>query len=310
VAWPRDRPLTEPDVIARWLGATLRQHPEGIFIDATASSVTRASAAAIDLGISLEGVLWLPWGEPHTPARERTIRESGARSMGMYSTEETGPLAVGCAMRTGADEMHLRTERFGFLLAPSLGHDVSTPLALHVTTLGDFAPVVMLNTQSGDTADEVDGTCDCAMHQAGLTRRVVNIRSFEKLTGEGITLVDADVVAAIEEVLPATIGGRHGDYQLLEAESESGLTRFVLRIHPDVPNVDERVARTTLLTSISASSEFSRHMARVIELTDAVRIERRTPWTTASGKLPAFVPLRARRPAEGTDPHGRRADYE
>ena len=52
------------------------------------------------------------------------------------------------------------------------------------------------------------------------------IRSFRKLTGEGMTLVGSEILRLLEEVLPARFGGSSTDYQLHEVEDERGLTRL------------------------------------------------------------------------------------
>ena len=48
------------------------------------------------------------------------------------------------------------------------------------------------------------------------------IRSHEKLTAGGMTLLDTDVIRLLDEVLPARFGGAPTDYQLVEHESDDG----------------------------------------------------------------------------------------
>ena len=49
--------------------------------------------------------------------------------------------------------------------------------------------------------------CRCVWHQLGFTLRLQNIRSYEKLTAEGMHFVGADLLALVEETLPAAFGG-------------------------------------------------------------------------------------------------------
>ncbi len=304
MAWPREHLLTAPDTLADWLRQQLGTHGP-ILMDATASSAVRVSAAATEGGISLAGLCWMPWGEPLTPAREQIITASGAMTLPVYSTVETGPIAVACANRTVADAMHVRGERFVVghrsadddapsvpALAPA---DSGVAGALLVTTLGPAAPKIMLNAETGDAAEFLPGRCGCLLEDVGLTRRIANIRSVEKLTGEGVTLVGTDLVAIIEETLPRVLGGRMGDFQLLEAERGDGTVRLLLRVRPTVPDLDANRARSILLGAIAAQSPHHEHMARLLDAASTVQVEREDPWVTSSGKTPAFVPLAARR---------------
>ena len=51
----------------------------------------------------------------------------------------------------------------------------------------------------------------------GYTTHIHTIRSWEKLTSEGMTFCGHDLIRLIEEVLPARFGGRPTDYQFVES---------------------------------------------------------------------------------------------
>jgi hypothetical protein len=293
VARPRTFRLTEPTEMARWLDSELASHPR-ILMDATASSVARVSTAAIEAGISLDRLLWLPWGEPLSAARQRLIEQSGARSMPVYSTVETGPIAVACGSRAAPDEMHVRTESFA-VIQHSTGP--ASPSALLATSLSAWAPKLLLNAETGDRARDVDGACDCELHRAGLTKRVVDVRSIEKLTVQGVTIIGDDLASLIEFELPRRFGGRPGSFQLAEVETADARVGLVVRADPALGPIDESVVVQAVLSAIAERSHVDRHMARLLQLADALRVERASPWTTSSGKLPPFVPLR-----EGLEP--------
>ncbi|MFN8524604.1 MAG: hypothetical protein U0821_16020 [Chloroflexota bacterium] len=295
IAFPRDLPLTHPERTVHRLASALRRHGS-VMVDATSSSATRAAAYAAERGISLQGALWIPWGEPLTRTRENIIRSSGARTTPVYSTVETGPIAMACGRRLDVDAMHVRNEQCALLrIASQHTHAAAPPGALMVTSLRPTLAKILVNAFTGDMADPLGGLCGCEMDGAGLTQRIVNVRSFEKLTGEGITLVGTDLARLIEEDLPATLGGRFGDYQLVETEDPTGAVRLTLRIAPAAGAVDAAAARRRLIDSLSTVSEDTAHMARLLEATAAIQIERARPWTTNSGKIPPFVPLRAQK---------------
>ena len=64
--------------------------------------------------------------------------------------------------------------------------------------------------------------CNCGFGKLGFDTTIGNIRSYEKLTGEGVTFVDTDFIQIIEKELPETFGGKSTDYQLVEDEDEQG----------------------------------------------------------------------------------------
>lgn len=66
-----------------------------------------------------------------------------------------------------------------------------------------------------------------------MTTVIHDIASFGKLSGHGVTLVGTDLVSVLEQRLPALLGGRVGDFQLVERE-HSGRTEIVLYVSPRV----------------------------------------------------------------------------
>ena len=85
-------------------------------------------------------------------------------------------------------------------------------------------------------------SCSCEFGALGFESHLSGIRSFEKLTGEGVSFVNTDFVQLVEEVLPQRFGGESTDYQLVEVENASGITRLKLVISPRVGAIDESAA--------------------------------------------------------------------
>ena len=68
-------------------------------------------------------------------------------------------------------------------------------------------------------------SCGCYFERLGWRSHLHTIRSFEKLTAGGMTVLDADVVRILEELLPARFGGAAADYQLVEDQAAPGEVR-------------------------------------------------------------------------------------
>jgi len=123
------------------------------------------------------------------------------------------------------------------------------------------------------------------------------VRSFSKLTGEGVTLVGSEMIRILEEVLPARFGGSPLDYQLLEEEDERGFTRLSLLVHPRIEIADEAVVIEAVQEALRESS-VAADLARAIwDHAGALRVKREEPVWTARGKL---MPLHLAERSKGT----------
>ncbi len=70
------------------------------------------------------------------------------------------------------------------------------------------SPKILLNVGMGDYGRVRQAECDCQFGQLGFDTHVSDIRSYEKLTGEGVTFVDMDFVRILEKELPMLSGDR------------------------------------------------------------------------------------------------------
>src|SRR5207248_5736504 len=111
--------------------------------------------------------------------------------------------------------------------------------AFHFTTLLSTSPKLLLNVESDDYGLMETRSCGCPLESYGYTEHLRQIRSFRKLTGEGVTLVGSEMVHILEEVLPSRFGGSPLDYQLVEEEDEQGFTRLGLVVSPRIEIADE-----------------------------------------------------------------------
>jgi len=128
--------------------------------------------------------------------------------------------------------------------------------------------------------------CGCLFESLGLKTHVRDIRSYRKLTGEGVSLVGTDMARVLEEVLPGTFGGSALDYQLAEEEDHRGFTRLTIVASPHLKLPDDAVVINTVLAALS-NGDASADYARVAwQQAGTFRVARREPQWSARGKFP------------------------
>ncbi len=86
------------------------------------------------------------------------------------------------------------------------------------------------------------------------------------------------------------MGGRPGDYQLVEESDGEGRVFLTLRIDPDIAGIDEERALAALRDGLAAGSRGQRLMVRVWSETGALRVRRERPAASLRGKV---APLRS-----------------
>jgi hypothetical protein len=118
------------------------------------------------------------------------------------------------------------------------------------------------------------------------------IRSFEKMTGEGVTFARSTLEQILEEQLPARFGGSSVDYQLVEEETREGSARLILRVRPGIGPVDEAALRAALLEAIGQGSPVSRYQAGMWRNAGTIEVRREAPIATRAGKVLPFQILK------------------
>ena len=259
----------------------------------TTSGAMRICLEAQRAGISLEGLVIEVGGEPITSAKVRAIESAGARHIGFYAMTETGILGKGCANPLDHDDIHLFKDAFAVI---DYAHHVDafnvTVPAFNLTTLVPVAPKLLLNLQTDDYGIIEERACGCGFEAYGYTTHLREIRSYSKLTGEGVTLIGGEIIRVLEEVLPVRFGGSPHDYQLMEQEDERGLTRLYLLVHPRLDIANEQAVIDIVLDALRRSSAMADSARSVWQQTGTLQIKRMEPVWTARGKL---MPLHLRR---------------
>jgi len=289
---PRFRDLQEPERVTAWL----LDHADAerpVVVNLRTSSAVRVARAAQALGRPLDGVTLHCRGEPLSLARRRHIEQAGARVLTSYASVELPFVAYLCPLGAEADDLHLCLNRYA-----AIGHE--RPIfeggpsveSLLLTSLNGTVAKIALNTELGDSARIEQRACGCSLGALGLRTHLSEIRSFEKLSSEGTTFARGDVLAILEEILPARFGGSAVDYQLVEEEDAEGASRLILRVHPNVGPIDEAAMRAALLEALGRGGPVDAYQAGLLSRAGSIVVRRLPPLATRAGKVLPFQLLR------------------
>jgi hypothetical protein len=285
VPHPEPVPLDEAGTIARAIAATLHSDG-GCLVRAHVSMALRICLAAEQAGIDLTGATMMSGGEPPTPAKVRRITATGARFVPTYVFTEADHVGLGCVAPRDENDLHLLKDSLALIQYPRPvpGSDLTVD-AFSFTTLLPTARKILLNVESDDYGVVEPSRCGCPLEELGFTEHLRQVRSFSKLTGEGVTLVGSEMVRILEEVLPGRFGGSPQDYQLVEEEDQRGFTRLTLLVDPQV-RLDDEAAIVDLLHEELGRGSVAGDLSQALwRQAGSVRIARRSPVWTQRGKL-------------------------
>jgi hypothetical protein len=278
-------PLHDPGPILAWLGR-VRRSGGTPHLKTFTSSAVRLCEAARAARADLRGVRLTVTGEPLTGARLAVMADTGAEVAPDYGSTESGQIGEPCVAPAAPDDLHLCDDLHAVVQPGDGGPGRGLPpRALLLTSLRTTAPLVLLNVSLGDEADLVARACGCPMDGYGFPRHLERVRSFEKLTSEGMTFLDADVSRILETVLPARFGGGPTHYQIVDEDDARGRPGLRLLVDPAVGAVDPAAVATAFLDALGAGSGADRIMAAVWRDAGLLRVERRAPYVTGSGKI-------------------------
>jgi hypothetical protein len=154
-----------------------------------------------------------------------------------------------------------------------------------MTSLMPTAPKILLNVEIDDYGTVEERRCGCPLEELGFSTHIRHIRSFRKLTGEGITLIGTDMEHILDTVLPERFGGSVTDYQLWEEEDENGLTRLSLVVSPRVRIDDEGAVIDTVMRTLSTMNSGAEGARAIWAQAGSLRVKREEPFWTSRGKL-------------------------
>jgi hypothetical protein len=300
IPWPEQLSLDQAAIVAGWAAETL-QARGACLIRTSVSMALRVALAAREEGLDLTGATFLGGAEPPTPAKVRGITRSGARWVSSYGIAETGWIGMGCSRPVDGNDIHLYKDSVALIQCPRqvLGTDITVD-AFYFTSLLPSAPKLLLNVESDDYGVIERRSCGCPLESDGFTEHLRHIRSFQKLTGEGVTLLGSEMVRILEEVLPARFGGTPLDYQLLEEEDADGFTRLSLIVSPKIAIADESDVIDEVREALGRSSGGADLARSIWSQARTFRVKRMEPIWTARAKL---MPLHlAQRSKSSTEP--------
>lgn len=271
--------IKQPAAMATWLK---RNCPKGAIVSSFTGSAIHLVQTATREGMVLPPLVFLLGGEPLTDRKRRALEQAGHRVFPWYSSVETGRLAMGCLSPRHTDEMHLLEDRIACIVRPrAVDASGEKRPALLFTTLHPDSYKFLLNVETGDESAIDTDPCMCPWELMGFRRRLYNVRSFEKLTLEGISLVADFLAEMVEEEIPSRCGGTPADYQFTEEEGPDGVTRLVLSVSPAI-GLDS--ARIRDIVQDLFYKKFQIVGALVIHAA-SVTVRREVPKLTGSGKM-------------------------
>jgi hypothetical protein len=295
VNWPKHIPFDRAIELAEWARDQVKREGAAT-IHASVSRILRIAIAAKENGIDLTGVVLRGGGEPPTTAKVAQIVSSGAKFYSGYAFSEVGSVGSCCLNPSGPNDHHFMRDHLAMIQYPRRvpGFDIEVS-AFCFTSLLPSAPKLLLNVESDDYGTVSNRSCGCTWAQLGFPTHVSDIRSFRKLTGEGITLVGSDIERILDEMLPARYGGSALDYQFAEEEDEKGFTRLILRVAPHIALGDEGAATEFVLQALDQNGSGGRLVQATWRQAGTVRIRREPPTVGGRGKVqPLDMRSRAR----------------
>ena len=281
--------MSQALVIARWLSDVLQIHSCCLF-GTFASAAARISAIARKNGINLEGVTFSVGGEPLTEAKMRSITTAGAQVIPGYASTELGNIASGCACPSAIDDVHLFDDTLALIQCSRyVERSRMTVNSFFFTSFIAASPKIMLNAEIDDQGVVEKRNCGCLLGELGFTTHLHHIRSFSKLTSEGMTLMGAEVVHIIEEVLPQKCGGDATSYQILEEEARDGTTRISILVDPELGTINEEMVKEVFFQEIK---KVTRATPIIWKQVGTIQVKRLGPLPGSSGKI---MPLRVKK---------------
>jgi hypothetical protein len=197
-------------------------------------------------------------------------------------------MAYGCN-NSQSDDTHFLRNLLAVIQQPrAVGSTRVTVDGLRITTLLPTSPKIFINAENGDYAKLETRRCGCKLDDLGFTDHLSEIRSFEKLTSEGMTFFAGDLTRIVEEVLPVKFGGSSLDYQAVEEEGNNGLSHFTLLVSPKLGKVDEGKLVQIVVEELRKGGANNRRMARVWAEAGTVLVRREQPQPTKGGKIFPF----------------------
>ncbi len=292
IPFPEYTPAAEALKVARWLALKTEQGTPA-FLSTPSSSCVRVCLAAREHGLDISGTVFRVGGEPFTEAKARVVAERGCRAIVNYAITEIGRVGIACAAPEALDDVHLATDKLAVIQRDrAVGSNGRSVGAFRFTALHPRARKILINVDTGDYGVLTERDCGCPTGALGFSQHVHTIRSYEKLTSEGVNFIGSDLLRLVEEVLPARFGGSPSEYQLVEQEVD-GLPKIEVVVSPRVGDLDEAEVVAAVLRGLGEQGRGEQGMASIWRHGETLLVSRREPHVTGAGKILPLHVLRA-----------------
>jgi hypothetical protein len=277
-------------VIGRWMNSMLKETGRCCQL-ASPSGAVRICNEAEKKGLELDGAVFYVGGEPLTKAKQEKIMSLGCSVIPNYVMSETGAIGYGCKNPVYTDEVHFFKDSLALIQHKRMfEHSEMEVNSMFLTSLLPTAPRILLNMETDDFGIIESRDCGCGLEELGFTEHIHGIRSFSKLTGEGVTFQGSKLIKVLEDDLPSLFGGGPIDYQVVEKEDRDGFTRIILNVSPDVGDINEAELKRTFIELLNPSGRNTN--VDILDKGGNIFVERDYPIPTRSGKIMSIHILR------------------
>jgi hypothetical protein len=280
---PEYLPASDALRLARFLA----EHRPAVLLT-TPSAAVRVCRTAREHGLDIGGSYFVVVGEPYTKAKDDIIAAAGCSAGAHYAMVEVGMIGLACHRPTAPDDVHLVSDKLATIQRSRRvdGHGHTVAALVH-TTLVPASPKLMLNVESGDYGVIEERDCGCVTLPRAFRRHLHTIRSYEKLTSEGMHFLGPDLLTLVEQVLPNRFGGGPNAYQLVEREV-GGMAKVQLVVSPAVGPLDHDTVVDSTLRFLRERGVGQQLMAEVWANGATLEVVRAEPHETHAGKVQAL----------------------
>ena len=280
--------LSRADLIAKYLARLLKEHGKCSIFTYVNSSI-RICLAAKEAKLDLKGAHFFISGEPLTQTKFEEITSVKARAIPYFAFVEGGIAAYGCSDPRISDDMHVLSDRIALVTHKRSALNTNEIVdSLLFTSILPESPKILLNVETGDSGELAHRDCGCPFGQLGFSQHLSKVRSFEKLTSEGMTFMVGEFVRIAEELLPKRFGGSSTDYQIEENLNNGALSSVNISVSPRVGKIDENDLVNTVIEELGKGEDYRRMMASVWKQAGTIRVKRMEPVPTKRGKILSF----------------------
>jgi hypothetical protein len=270
-------------VIGKWMSSMLKETGRCCQL-ASPSGAVRICNEAEKHGLELDGAVFIVGGEPLTKAKQEKIMSLGCTWVSNYASSECHAIGYGCKNPVHVDEVHFFKDSLALIQINKILKESEVEIdSFFLTNLLSSAPIIMLNVETDDFGVVDSRNCGCGFQNLGFTDHIYGIRSYSKLTGEGVTFQGSNLIKVLEEDLPRLYGGSPIDYQVVEKEDGDGFTRVILNISPDVGGINEEELREKFIELLNPSGRNTN--VDMLDKGGNIFVERDYPIPTRSGKI-------------------------